>query len=45
MEEAGDGGTLLQKVRFISSASGGTIPLIVYKAALHKGISIERFYH
>ncbi len=37
--------TLLHKVRFMSSASGGTFTLLLYAAALRKGISFEAYYH
>ncbi len=36
--------TLLHKVRTVSSASGGTITLALYTAAVHKGIGFAEFY-
>jgi hypothetical protein len=36
--------TLLDKVSYISSASGGTITLTVYAACIHNGISFNDFY-
>jgi hypothetical protein len=35
---------LLDKIEFISSASGGTITLLVYTAALRKGIGFKAFF-
>lgn len=35
---------LLEKVRFVSSASGGTITLSVYTAALHHGVPFTDYY-
>ncbi len=37
--------TLLQKVQFVSSASGGTITLSVYVAALHQNIPFKDYYN
>ena len=39
-----DGSSLLQKVRFVSSASGGTIALAVYTLSLHHSIPFQDFY-
>lgn len=35
--------TLLQRVKFMSSASGGTIPVVFYSLSLHKSESFEEF--
>lgn len=36
--------SLLHKVKFISSASGGSITLLVYAAAIRKGLSFNEFF-
>lgn len=38
------GGTLLEEVKYISSASGGSITNLLYNVALHKGRPFSRFY-
>jgi hypothetical protein len=44
-EEEGGETSLLKKVRFVSSASGGSITLSVYLVALYQGKSFIDFYH